>query len=390
MNHPPPSRRTFLRQLGVATAAASLGLRARGASAPSITIEDTRVISLNPQYYHGWPTLARRKNGDLIVTWSGGRDGHICPFGRVDAMVSHDQGATWQWPQTLLDSPTDDRDSGVLETATGTLLVTTFTSLAYESQLQGAEKKAAGQPLAEPMKNWQLAHDRLTAEQRTSGLGEWMIRSSDGGLTWSARYPTIVNSPHGPTQLADGRLLYAGKQLWTGEKRVGVCESSDDGQTWKWLAEIPTRAGDEAKQYHELHAVETADGRLIAQIRNHNKANVGETLQSESTDAGKTWSEPHSIGVWGLPSFLTRLRDGRLLMTYGYRRAPFGNQARLSTDGARTWSEPMTISADGASGDLGYPSTVELADGALLTVWYERMKESPKAVLRQARWRLGA
>ena len=34
------------------------------------------------------------------------------------------------------------------------------------------------------------------------------------------------------------------------------------------------------------------------------------------------------MGVWGLPSHLLRLRDGRLLMTYGYRRAPFGNQAR--------------------------------------------------------------
>ncbi len=348
------------------------------------------MISLDPASYHGWPTVARRRNGDLIVTWSGGRDGHICPFGRVDAMVSHDQGATWQWPQTLLDSPTDDRDSGVLETAKGTLLVTTFTSLAYESQLQAAEKKAAGQPLPEAMRSWQLAHNRLTAEQRTAGLGEWMIRSTDGGVTWSARYPTIVNSPHGPTQLADGRLLYAGKQLWTAEKRIGVCESGDDGQTWKWLAEIPTRAGDDAKQYHELHAIETGEGRFIAQIRNHNTANKGETLQSESTDGGKTWSEPHSIGVWGLPSFLTKLRDGRLLMTYGYRRAPFGNQARISTDGGRTWSEPMTISADGASGDLGYPSTVEIDGGALLTVWYERMKESPKAVLRQARWRLGA
>ena len=390
MNLPTPNRRTFLRQLGIATAATSLGLRARAASAPAITIEDTRVIRHDPQYYHGWPTLARRKNGDLIVSWSGGRDGHVCPFGRVEAMVSHDQGATWQWPQTLLDSPMDDRDSGVIETAKGTLLVTTFTSLAYEAQLQAAEKKDAGQPLPEPMRNWKLAHDRLTAAQRASGLGEWMIRSTDGGITWSARYPTIVNSPHGPTQLADGRLLYVGKQLWTAAKRTGVSESTDDGQTWKWLAEIPARAGDDAKQYHELHAVETADGRLIAQIRNHNAANKGETLQSESTDGGKTWTELHSIGVWGLPSFLTRLRDDRLLMTYGYRRAPFGNQARLSTDGARTWSEPMTISADGASGDLGYPSTVELADGALLTVWYERMKDSPKAVLRQARWRLAA
>ena len=168
----------------------------------------------------------------------------------------------------------------------------------------------------------------------------------------------------------------------------GVCESCDDGQTWQWLAEIPARTGDAIGKYDELHAVEATDGRLIVQIRNENKADFCETLQSESTDGGKTWSVPHTIGVWGLPSFLLRLRDGRLLMTYGYRRAPFGNQARLSADQGHTWSAPLTISADGASGDLGYPSTVELADGTLLTVWYEQLKISPKAVLRQAHWQL--
>jgi hypothetical protein len=95
-----------------------------------------------------------------------------------------------------------------------------------------------------------------------------------------------------------------------------------------------------------------------------------------------------SEGVWGTPSHLLRLRDGRLLMSYGYRRAPFGNQARVSADEGATWSTPMTISADGAGGDLGYPSTVELDDGSFLTVWYERTKDSPAAVLRQAHWEL--
>src|SRR4030095_8763734 len=97
---------------------------------------------------------------------------------------------------------------------------------------------------------WQLAHRRLTAEQRQAELGQWMIRSTDGGVTWSARYPSMVNSPHGPVQLPDGRLLYAGRELWTGAHRVGVCESSDDGRTWKWLAEIPARNGDLPENYH--------------------------------------------------------------------------------------------------------------------------------------------
>src|SRR5262249_15330419 len=147
---------------------------------------------------------------------------------------------------------------------------------------------------------WKAAHARLNDAERKAELGEWLLRSTDGGRTWSTRLPTIVNSPHGPIQLSDGRLLYAGKELWKPDPRIGVCESLDDGQTWKWLATIPTRPGDKVpKGYHELHAVEAAKDQIVVQIRNENTASFGETLQTESTDGGKTWSEPHSIGVWG-------------------------------------------------------------------------------------------
>jgi hypothetical protein len=97
---------------------------------------------------------------------------------------------------------------------------------------------------------------------------------------------------------------------------------------------------------------------------------------------------PHSIGVWGLPSHLLRLRDGRLLMTYGHRRPPYGNQTRISEDQGDTWSEPIIVSGDGAGGDLGYPSTVQLDDSSLVTVWYEKLASAPRSVLRQARWTL--
>lgn len=366
------------------------------AEPPAFEVLETKVISQQPEYYHGWSTLARRANGELWVTWSGGREAHVCPFGQVHGMTSKDDGKTWTFPRVLLDSAIDDRDSGVLETAKGTLLVTTFTSLAYEPYLEKqasfAELKPKGWETKamkpEQLARWNAAHARLDAAGRKAELGEWVLRSTDGGLTWSPRIPTLVNSPHGPIQLKDGRLLYAGKQLWTGDKKIGVCESKDDGLTWNWLAEIPARKGDDpVASYHELHAVEAADGTLIAHIRNHNKENAGWTLQTESRDGGRTWSEPHPV-CFGLPSHLLRLRDNRLLMTYGHRRPPFGNQARISSDNGRTWSEAMILSGDGKGGDLGYPSTVELADGSLLTVWYETMAEPKLAVLRQAHWRL--
>ena len=354
-------------------------------------MQETRVISKHPDLYHGWPTLARRSNGELVLVCSGGREAHVCPFGRVEMMRSKDGGGSWNWPRVLMDSATDDRDAGVCETQQGSLLVTTFTSLAYVNYLKEAKPGTRGRFMEwtdERIAAWQAAHERMPAADREGMLGTWMLRSTDGGVMWSAPYRVPVNSPHGPIPLSDGRMIYAGKRLWHEKRRIGVADSHDDGRTWRWLAEIPTRDGDDFTEYHELHIVEAANGRLVVHIRNHNKKNERETLQTESEDGGRTWSVPHPIGVWGLPSHLLRLSDGRLLMSYGHRREPFGNQARLSEDDGDSWSPAMTISSDGVGVDLGYPSTVELEDGSLVTVWYERMAGSRYAVLRQAKWRI--
>ncbi len=356
-----------------------------GAAMPLVRGEAKTIaeISKHPEFYHGWPTLARRANGDLLVVYSGGRESHVCPFGRVELIRSHDEGKTWNWPEVLMDSAIDDRDAGVCETAKGSLLVSTFTSLAYEAPLKNSAKWDAEKRL-----RWEAANSRVSEAERKAMLGTWLLRSEDGGKFWSAPFRVPVNSPHGPVPLSKGRLLYVGKKLWDAGSAVGACLSVDDGRTWRWLSAIPARKGDDVSQYHELHAVEAKDGTIVVHIRNHNKPNAGETLQCESRDAGKTWTEPHAIGVWGLPSHLLRLRDGRLLMSYGYRRAPFGNQARVSADNGKTWGEAVTISDDGASGDLGYPSTVETADGGLITVWYELPRGGTKAQLRMARWRV--
>lgn len=359
-------------------------------NAGAIDVLDTRVISWRPSNYHGWPTLARRANGELLVVCSGGREAHVCPFGRVEWMRSKDNGLNWSSPQVLNDGPIDDRDAGVLETKKGTILVTTFTSLAYESTLAHAQNAKPGEQgaFSDPklLLEWQSVHHRISPEQRIAELGCYMLRSTDEGVNWESRYRVPCNSPHGPINLEDGRLLYAGKALWA-DGRVGFWESIDDGASWKELAILPTREGDSAEKYHELHAIQAADGRIVCHVRNHNDKNGGETLQSESTDGGKTWSTPRSIGVWGLPSHLLRLKSGRLVMSYGYRRKPFGNLIRTSDDHGATWSEPIPLSEDGKAGDLGYPSTVECDDGTMVTVWYEVLANSPFAQLRQARWR---
>jgi hypothetical protein len=371
------TRRTFTAAAAAATAAPLTG------SAPKAKIEAIRTISLQPEHYHGWSTLARRKNGELLVAYSGGREDHVCPFGRVELIRSSAAGEKWSWPEIVMDTPIDDRDAGICETAAGSLLITTFTSLAYLDTM----KKARGWP-AERVARWEAVNRRGSEAQFHALLGTWMLRSTDGGMTWSKPYRVPLNSPHGPSSLSDGRLIYAGKQLWDPGKKVGFCESTDDGQSWRWLSDVPHRPGDKPEEYHELHQVQAADGRIIVHIRNHNPQNHRETLQCESADGGKTWTTPRPIGVWGLPSHLLRLGDGTLVMSYGYRREPFGNHARISKDNGGSWSEPIVLSSDGAGVDLGYPSTVELPGSKLLTVWYEKFAASPRAVLRMARWTL--
>ena len=393
------SRRNFIRRsmaatLGVCSSPFVLNRCWGQSNTPGFeTLEETRTFSMPPEYYYGWPTIAKR-NDELLVVASGGREGHVCPFGRVDLFRSKDNGRTWSWPQTLYDSPIDDRDAGICITDKGTILVTTFTSLAYVGMLM--EEKGF-RDRGEPRLNiwsdgryekWMAVHRRLSDDERQKEVGNWMFRSTDGGITWSERYSTPINSPHGPIQLKDGRQLYLGDELWTEEHRCAAAVSEDDGQSWSILGLIPTREGDTCKAYYELHAAEASDGTIVAHIRNGNPNNSDENLQTVSKDGGKTWSVPRSIGVWGIPSFLLRLQDGRLLMTYGHRRNPLGVQARVSEDCGETWSEPLVLYGDASDGDLGYPSTVQLDDGSLFTVWYEHMRGSWFARLRCKRWKL--
>ncbi len=369
-------------------------------AAPQLNVRSVRTISANMESYEAWPTTIRTRDGEQLVVYSGGREGHVCPFGRIEMIRSEDGGETWSSPKILIDTLLDDRDTGILETDKGTLLVTWFTSDGWVEQLDKAIASSSNPEVWTPEKiaRWQKAKEKLVPENSaypeieklwkaghrepgSFGARQWMIRSEDRGLTWSAPYSVPLMSPHGPVLAAGGRLLLAGKN----GSVIAVAESTDDGKTWGIVGTIPSAPGHDPKQYHELHMVEASNGRLVAQIRNHNEQNHYETLQSESSDGGKTWSPAHSIGTWGFPSHLLRLSDGRLMMTYSYRgslRVPKeANQVlvRISEDAGESWSEPAVVAGELPHLDFGYPSTVELDDGSFLTVWYQYTPPQGKA-----------
>ena len=45
--------------------------------------------------------------------------------------------------------------------------------------------------------------------------------------------------------------------------------------------------------------------------------------------------------------------------------------AKLSADEGKTWSAPLRL-ANTLSGDCGYPSSVQRADGKIVTAWYSK------------------
>lgn len=356
-----------------------------------VTVEEVEIISKNEDIFHGWPTVIMTNDGDLLAVYSGGRVGHVCPFGRVELMYSKDNGKTWSDPEILANSPMDDRDAGIVETDKGTLLVTWFTSTVFVNRRD-----------TEP---WQKATENMTSanceypeikkfmeeiEQKGDApsypTAQWMIRSEDGGKSWSEPYGVPLMSPNGPKLTRDNRLLWAGKD----GSMIGIVESFDDGRTWEIIGEIPNDPRHNPSNYHELDIIDCKDGTLIAQIRCHNTPGR-ETLQTRSDDGGKTWTVPRSIGVWGFPSHLLKLENDMLLMTYsdrGHRRTPPDENhiyVRFSNDCGKNWSSQHSLSE--TTGDFGYPTTAILSNNKLLTLWYQSTPENNMAQLYQSIWK---
>jgi len=93
-----------------------------------------------------------------------------------------------------------------------------------------------------------------------------------------------------------------------------------------------------------------------------------------SEDDGRTFAPVEEIdGLWGSSPFhALRLNSGKVLVTYGYRRQPFGIRAKLCdaelSDLAT--AEELILRDDAPNGDLGYPHSLQLADGTILVSYY--------------------
>ena len=331
---------------------------------------DVGIVYRNEDSYCGpISMLARLPDDELLLIfregkWRG-RIVHMDPATRTSLLRSRDNGRTW-FSQVTPD-PGGGNGTAIARLADGTLIANSFHWLFVPT----AERHVlAGRPGLKDL-------DWLGMSVAMGGV--FMTRSRTDGYTWAP--PRHIDEPsnwpavacHGAVmELPDGELLLpvTGRRGEGAQAHGIVLRSRDKGMTWGEPVCITDDAPADVS-FHETRLLLCPSGRVLAMHRTPK----GNYFQNVSTDDGRTWSGTRDSGLWcggSSPPDLRLLADGRVLLTRGYRREPFGVRAHISENEGDTWPErnEVVLRDDGPDRDVGYPSTAQLKDGRLVTVYY--------------------
>ena len=201
-----------------------------------------------------------------------------------------------------------------------------------------------------------------------------------------SRTDYLVEGPHRVT------AFVAASKTDTGREGHALCiRTNDGGLTWNrvgWIGpEPPSDYG-----YAIMPAtVRVGEQGYLTMIRRGGVFDGRKRWWVEpwmSPDDGESWyllKDPQ-IENSGNPATLTRLADGSLALTYGWRRSPYGVRAQVSSDDGQRWSPAYSLRADGASWDIGYPRTVQRRDSKCVTVYYYHNSELPQRYIACTIW----
>lgn len=347
-------------------------------------IGSPQVVMTNEDSHHAyfaWPTITKLQNGRICVGASGYRVEHICPFGKGVLAFSNDNGETYSKPVAVIDTVLDDRDVGLTVFGESGLIVTSFNNT-LEFQ-------------RENMPQTQECFDYInsvSAEDEAEALGISFRISHDCGETFGKIYKSPVSSPHGPRVLNDGTVLWVGRRLGIHNHIEAHVINTETGEmTFRGDLELYKYDDFNDVYFYEPHIIQLADGKIVCHLRAENKDETLLTMyQSVSFDNGITWSKPEQIinDNSGAPGHLFMHSSGVLISTFSHREKPYGIWAIFSTDGGETWSEESVIFEGKDTDDLGYPSTIELDNGDMITAFYTRENDYVPAVIMQQKWTL--
>ena len=162
-------------------------------------------------------------------------------------------------------------------------------------------------------------------------------------------------------------------------KKDVLIQTVNGGLTWKYVSDAGKVAANDTKnsEYDSIMGSLTriSPTKLISLHRMWDSTNKFENSWMEdyiSEDNGKSFKFASIIntGNSSTPPSVTKLPNGRLVVTYGYRTSPFGIRARISDDEGKSWSNEIILRSDGGNFDLGYTRDALREDGKLVTAYY--------------------
>ena len=380
------------------------------ASPVTVEVADGVTVGLD---YLGWPSICVDENDVLYVVGSL-RVQHVDPLGVTALFKSEDGGVTWSQARIINNGPFDDRDAGIVYMGNGRMVVSWFTHNRFEYEEGGDYSAWLKFPFLNDEQKNAISKRMATAQGYEAERSSYVMISEDYGETWGKPIRVPVSTPHGPALMNNGSLIYVGRE-WN-SKSCGIplatesetshfnpfyaFVSADGGETWQYRAHIAFPNVEGAK-FCEPHTIQLANGRIICSIRVQGSASelipVGFTVYTcYSDDEGKTWTTPVLVDdqMHGSPPHILELKNGTLVMTYACRTEAYqyGEKARLSYDGGKTWEQDEIMLAPAKDWDLGYPASVQLSDGTLVTIYYQKYDDGqtvdPKCSVLCTRWRL--
>lgn len=331
------------------------------AAEPSDEQLDQRPLWSARDYgYHTYriPSLIVTAKGSLLA-FAEGRKNDTSDRGDIDLVMkrSTDGGRTWSDQQVIWND--SDNTCGnpcpVVDRATGRILLLLTHNL-------GKDSEAA-----------------ITANKSKGTRTVWIAHSDDDGRTWTApreitdqvkepRWGWYATGPGIGIQLTrgehKGRLVIPCDQKNTG-KFSHVIYSDDGGASWK----IGGRSPD---GFNECQVVELADGRLMLNMRNADRA-IKKRGVAFSEDGGLTWKDVYrdeqliepvcqaSLIRHSWPDAV-RKQPGRLLFCNPASTSRENMTIRLSEDEGKTWPFARRL----WKGPSAYSCLAVLGDGTIL------------------------